>query len=266
MAASPDTETIDGSIFELRPFHRNPTNKEWVCLRKNREITNRYLELAGEFPQCRMVEVGVDRGGSTAFFTKLLQPEKLIALELSNQPVKFISDFLAEHDKEGRVSINWGVDQSDPKVVPGILDRAFGSDPLDLVVDDASHMLVPSTATFEMLFPRLRPGGLYILEYWSGDHLWERQVDLAVEKEPGGELAQQVLAEARKNKERESPMSVLICQLVVAAGLNPDWVSEVRVMDNFCEVRRGKADISRDTPIGNYIGTLGQWLFKDHSH
>jgi predicted O-methyltransferase YrrM len=265
MVESPDTEIIDGSTFELRPFHRNPSNRDWVCLRKNREATDRYLELAPEFRQCRMVEVGVDRGGSTAFFTKLLQPEKLVALELSNQPVKFISDFLAEHDKEGRVSINWGVDQSDRRIVPGILERAFGRNRLDLVVDDASHMLAPSTATFEMLFPRLRPGGLYVLEDWSGSHQWERRVDLAVEKDAGGQLSEKFLANAREHPEKESPMSVLICQLVIAAGRNPAWVSSVRVIDGLCEVRRGDGDIPPDASIRDYVGALGHWMFESHT-
>ncbi len=39
-------------------------------------------------------------------------------------------------------------------------------------------------------------------------------------------------------------MSLLICQLVVAAGRNPDWITEVRATDGFCEIRRGDADIA----------------------
>lgn len=36
------------------------------------------------------------------------------------------------------------------------------------MIDDASHLLTPSTATFNPLFPRLRPG-LSVIEDWSGD-------------------------------------------------------------------------------------------------
>lgn len=265
MAGSPDTELIGGSTFELRPLHRTPSKKGWVCLRKNREAADRYLDMAGEFRECRMVEVGVDRGGSTAFFTKLFNPSKLVAFELSDRPVKFISDFLTEHDREGRVSIHWGVDQSDRNVVPGILDRAFGEQSLDLVVDDASHRLAPSTATFEMLFPRLRPGGVYVLEDWSGLHLQERQIAEALAKDADGRFSEEFLANAREQEVRETPMSVLICQLVMAAGRNPDWVSEIRVIDGFCEVRRGSADIPRDAPLRDYMGALGSWVFEAHT-
>jgi predicted O-methyltransferase YrrM len=270
-----DTEIIDGATFELRPHHFTPTKKKWICLRKSREITNRYLVLAEEFRKCRMVEVGVNWGGSTSFFAKLLKPHKMIALELSSKPVKTIMDFLAEQDPEGRVEIHWGVNQSDRVVVPDIIDRTFGKQSLDLVVDDASHLLAPSTATFEMLFPRLRPGGLFVLEDWSGDHDMERGVinALAKEKDVEGHLSGQFQAAAQAatqaattmHPEQRSPMSVLICQLVIAAGRNPDWISEVRIEDGFCEVRRGEAEIPTSTPIATYTGHLGTWLFEQHT-
>jgi hypothetical protein len=219
MGNSPDIEIISGSTFELRPHNRHPTRKEWICLRKNRNVTNRYLALAKEFFDCRMVEVGVDQGGSTAFFSKLLQPRKLIAIEISSEPVKTITDFLLENDPDERVKIHWGVNQADRVAVPNILDRAFGQHPLDLVVDDACHLLVPSTATFEMLFPRLRPGGLFVLEDWSARHLQERALLSALVNDVDGKFTDQFLTAAAATPKQESPMSVLICQLVVAAEL-----------------------------------------------
>jgi predicted O-methyltransferase YrrM len=259
----PDIEVVDGTTFELRPWDRVPTNAEWVCLRKCRDYTNRYLELANEFRECRMVEVGVDQGGSTSFFLKLLKPEKLVAIELASQPVQTVTDFLATHDPEGRVQIHWGIDQSDRITVPELLNRTFGDRPLDLVIDDASHLLAPSTATFEMLFPRLRPGGLFVLEDWSGDHLTERALKRALESDVDGKLAGEIAATvAEKGYQPSTPMSILICQLAIAAGRNPDWISEIRATDGICEIRRGAADIPIDTPLADYIGRLGQWIFE----
>jgi predicted O-methyltransferase YrrM len=257
----PDLETIDGSIFELRPHHTVPTREEWICLRKNREFINRYLALAEEFHNANMVEVGVDRGGSTAFFTKLLKPRTLVAIELSTRGKRFINNFLSEQDPEGRIQIHWGVDQSDRVVVPEIVNRAFGEDPLDLVVDDGSHVLAPSTATFEMLFPRLRPGGLYVLEDWSADQLMEREVDNALEVDIDGQFAGRFLAAAKESSGNLRRMCVLICQLVITSGRKPDWVSEIRVMDGFCEVRRGSAEIPGNAPIQAYIGAIGSEMF-----
>jgi predicted O-methyltransferase YrrM len=263
MKKFPDIEVVEGTTFELRPWHRAPTNSDWVCLRKCRDFTNRYLAVADEFRGCRMVEIGVDQGGSTAFFWKLLQPEKLIAIELSSEPVETVTNFLSAHDPENRVDIHWGIDQSDRTTVPDILDQAFGDRPLDFVVDDASHLLVPSTATFEMLFPRLRPGGLFMLEDWSCDHLIERGLDNAIAKEVDGRFAAQVEDSiARNGYQPSTPMSVLICQLVVSAGRNPDWISDIRVTDGMCEVRRGPANIPHNTPLEAYTGTLGRWIFE----
>jgi len=262
MTTLPDLEVIDACTFELRPQHRVPTREDWICLRKNREFANRYLQLAGEFHNARMVEVGVDRGGSTAFFTKLFEPETLVAVELSTRAKRFIRGFLSEHDPEGRVQIHWGVDQSDRSVVPGIIDDAFGNAALDLVVDDASHLLEPSTATFEMLFPRLRPGGLYVLEDWSGILLVEREVHNAVVRDAGGAFTGKFRDAVKDGTDKVRPMSILICQLVIAAGRNPDWVAEVRVTDGFCEVRRGAAAIPADTPIREYTGFIGNSLFE----
>ena len=253
----PDIETIDGTVFELRPMKREPTKPDRVCLRKNRTFTNRYLALANEFNHCRMVEVGVDRGGSTSFFTKLFQPEALLAIELSDKPLTTLEDFLAKHDPERKVSLNLGVNQADTVRVPELVKSTFADKSLDIVVDDASHLLQPTTATFEMLFPLLRPGGLYVIEDWSFRHLHERGVTLAMDSDPGGKATKGAIAARDAKVEFETPMSFLICQLVIAAGYRIDWVTDVRVTDGFCEIRRGDAEIPAGTPISNYIGYLG---------
>jgi predicted O-methyltransferase YrrM len=261
MDNSPDLEIIDGATFELRPHKRTPTKQQWICLRKNRRITNRYLELAEEFKNSRMVEIGVDQGGSTSFFAKLLKPKKLIAIELSSEPIKSVTDFLSEQDPEGRVEIHWGVNQADRIAIPNLLDSAFGTHALDLVVDDASHLLSPSIASFEMIFPRLRPGGLYVLEDWSCDHLAELGITQAIENDSDGKFLQSFSAAVMKSTGRRSPMSVLICQLVIASGRNPDWISELHISGGYCEVRRGSAEILPNTPIADYIGDIGQAVF-----
>jgi len=259
MSEVPDTEIVGNITFELRPHHRTPSHPEWVCVRKNRKFVNRYLALEKEFRNCRMVEVGVDQGGGTSFFTKLLQPEALLAIELSNQPVISVAKFLADEDPEHRVSIHWGVDQSDRLKVPDLVSATFGDQSLDLVIDDASHVLTPTIATFEMLFPKLRPGGLFIIEDWSCKHLQEKDLDALIAADPKGKADQKLNAAITSavGTKFEMPLSLLICQLVIAAGRNPEWITEVRATDGFCEIRRGTADIAPGTPISKYIGLLG---------
>lgn len=54
---------------------------------------------------------------------------------------------------------HWGVEQSDARTLGEIGGREFGDEPLDPVVDDASHLLEPTRTTFNALFPRLQHEG-----------------------------------------------------------------------------------------------------------
>jgi demethylmacrocin O-methyltransferase len=70
---------------------------------------------------------------------------------------------------EPRIEIVRG-DQSDPAFLTGLADRIG---PLDIVVDDGSHLSDHVISSFTALFPRLRPGGQYVIEdlqssYWPG--------------------------------------------------------------------------------------------------
>ncbi len=59
-------------------------------------------------------------------------------------------------------------DQSDTAFL-----RGLDTGPLDIVIDDGSHLSQDVITSFHALFPRLRPGGLYVVEdlqtsYWPG--------------------------------------------------------------------------------------------------
>jgi methyltransferase family protein len=61
-------------------------------------------------------------------------------------------------------------DQTDPHRLNEIC-RAHAAGGLDIIVDDASHMGLYSAASYEALFPHLKPGGLYIIEDWCTGYL-----------------------------------------------------------------------------------------------
>jgi hypothetical protein len=68
-----------------------------------------------------------------------------------------------------RVEIRRG-DQSDPAFLHDVAKDLGGS--IDLVVDDGSHVSAHVRASFEVLFPYVSPGGLYVIEdlqtsYWD---------------------------------------------------------------------------------------------------
>jgi hypothetical protein len=61
-------------------------------------------------------------------------------------------------------------DQADPEFLAGLAARIG---PLDIVIDDGSHLSADVLTSFKALFPLLAPGGLYVIEdlqtsFWPG--------------------------------------------------------------------------------------------------
>ncbi|CAA0092586.1 Mycinamicin VI 2''-O-methyltransferase [Halioglobus japonicus] len=258
--AAAHTEVFDGVTFELRPFAKEATNPDWVCVRKKPRLVQQYRALAEELQGCRMMEVGVDQGGGTSLFLKLFKPQQLLAIELSKKPVPKLMDFLAKHDNDDCVDVRWGVDQSDTDTVPRLVEETFDNTPLDLVVDDASHLLEQTTITFDMLFPRLRPDGVYVIEDWSSEHLMEARFTQEIESNPFGELAKEVAN--LDSVEYDTPLSFLICQLLVVSARHPELISSVHIEKSICVIRRGHADIDPTKSIVDYMGDLGRWMLN----
>ncbi len=136
---------------------------------KNRELIEQLVELLTDLEPARIVELGIFRGGSVAFTAAFSRPQKIVAFELSDQPLPLLAEFLEREGLAEHVVTCFGVDQGDPEVEL-IVDREFGSEPIDFVIDDASHLYEPSRRTFEMLFPLIRPGGVYVIEDWASEH------------------------------------------------------------------------------------------------
>jgi hypothetical protein len=52
----------------------------------------------------------------------------------------------------------------------------FGDQPIDLVVDDAAHLLGPTRVSFTALFPHVRPGEVHVIE----DGSWHTRLEVAL--------------------------------------------------------------------------------------
>ena len=92
--------------------------------------------------------------------------------------------------------------------------------PLDLVIDDASHLYGPTKASFEALFPLLREGGVYVIEDWAWEH-WPSY---------GSPYHSWAFD--------ESPTRLAV-QLVEATGTNRNLVARVDVFGGLIAVHRG---------------------------
>jgi hypothetical protein len=64
------------------------------------------------------------------------------------------------------------VGQTDTAALDRIVQDDFDG-PIDLIIDDASHFVSETRISFNALFSRLRPGGVYLVEDWSWAHRME---------------------------------------------------------------------------------------------
>ena len=108
----------------------------------------------------RLLEIGVQSGGSIELWVDLL-PEHSTVLGIDIDPA------CAELAFSGDVRVEIG-DATDRE----FLDRILGGQEFDVIIDDGSHRSADIIAAFELLFPRLAAGGLYIIEdlhagYWA---------------------------------------------------------------------------------------------------
>jgi hypothetical protein len=190
-------------------------------LLKSRQCVDRYVEIVAALAPQRIVELGIFRGGSTALLLELARPEALLAVEYEPEPVAALQAYLTRGGPGAACRAEYGVDQADTERLAQLVAETFGGDDLDLVVDDASHLGPQTRASFEALFPRLRPGGLYVVEDWS----WHLQgLDL-----PG------------------ESMAAFVADLLTAAGRGPGLVAGIEVAWDVLVVRRGAAAVAPGT-------------------
>jgi predicted O-methyltransferase YrrM len=136
-------------------------------IRKPIELANALAAFLGEHLDKNIVELGIAQGGSTALMVLLGRPRHLVSIEYDAEPVRGLVEFIDRRQLGDRVRPYFGVDQADRARVARIVDDEFGDAPLDLVIDDAPHLLAQTTSSFETLFPRLRRGGQYLIEDWN---------------------------------------------------------------------------------------------------
>lgn len=196
------------------------SSPERFLVLKTRQSINRYVDVIRSLQPQHIVELGIFRGGSTALLMELARPQMLAAVEHDPAPVAALDSYLARWGLNRRCRTHYGVDQADRDEVARVVSTSFGSAPLDLVVDDASHLGPQTRASFETLFPRLRPDGLYVIEDWS----WHLQaIDLEGESMEG-----------------------FVSDLLAAAGRGPGLIAGIELVWDVIVVRRGRASV--ETP------------------
>ena len=136
---------------------------------KPRSLVERLADLIDELEPQHIFELGIYGGGGTLFLAELARPRRLVAID--RLPLKQIRDEVERQAATSglrEVVRTFGeVDQADRGRLAEIAEEALDGGALDLVVDDCSHLYEPTRASFNELFPRLRPGGIYMIEDWQ---------------------------------------------------------------------------------------------------
>ena len=166
-----------------------------------------------DFSRVRNVmELGFFRGGSAAFFFELLNPDKLVTVEIRPEPP---AEFKAYHQSSAarldRLKLHTSINQANRAKLRTICETEFGQTPLDLVIDDASHMYLPTRISVETIFRRVRQGGYYVIEDWGWAHRG------AFQKE--GSLWH-----------KEPALSNLLFELQMVQATHPDWIEKIVVL------------------------------------
>jgi predicted O-methyltransferase YrrM len=187
----------------------------------------RFWEARPDFDPKRVLELGIWDGGSAAFWFEVLQPQKYVGVDRGTLGEGSFDRYLDSTGLRDRLSVHWGVDQADRPALGRIADREFDA-PIDLVLDDASHRYGPTKASFEVLYPRLRPGGLYVIEDWGWRH-WQ-----GLDEDPD------------PRPSRTAPTR-LVVELIEAAATAPEAFAEVTVNSLLAVVQRGPAKLEPAT-------------------
>jgi predicted O-methyltransferase YrrM len=257
VADSTEIETLEDGRWKVGDTefvysYGTDSRADRLMIRKPPDLVDLYVELCRDFRHAAIVELGIAAGGSTALISLLAQPRKLVACELDDVPVPGLTQFIANHGDADVVRPFYGVDQSDRLRLAEIVDAEFGSEPLDLVIDDASHLYAETLASFEVLYPRLRDGGVFVVEDWTIDHFGAKWVLTVMSDRDAPDFAERErrLTEALVKKRDgvgRTALHRLVVELIQASVDSSDVVCDVKVDKHWIVVRKGPAKLDRST-------------------
>ena len=251
---------VDGLEFagDLVSYTEMTTPDRVVILKETR-LLRQYLDFLAPHRVDNLLELGIWQGGSPLFYGLATDVGKVVALDrLNPSPTPnptgqdrnmalahrnpAINQIIEKYRLGEKIRLNFGVSQDDRAVITAILDREFPGQHLDLVIDDASHQYELSRRSFEILFPRLREGGLYIIEDWHWAHIDSPRYQNG--EAFGGQPA---------------PTN-LIFELLIAYGGHPDLFWNIVVRDWFVAIQRGSKQLAQDFQLDDLLRMRGKRL------
>lgn len=164
------TSDAEGSLggipvrYVSSDFDAHKTTETQIVVLKPASMVRDYQRLISD-PR-RIIEIGIYQGGSALLTADMFPNAKLLGIDWARRGSPAIAHHIQRLGFSGRVRLYFGISQDDPRVGQLVEDE-FGREAPDLIVDDASHNYGFTTRCFDILFPRLAVGGIYIIEDWG---------------------------------------------------------------------------------------------------
>lgn len=230
-----DRLEIGDFIFSLGQYKSESWNlgNECFVLWKDKVLIDQYKDFFKTYdkPIDNVLELGMWDGGSTALWTEVLEPKKIVGIDhLDKSDTDYFKKWMA-NKKQTKLSTYWNTNQENNASLIKIISNEFPNSSLDIVIDDASHLYSSTIQSFETIFPLLKPGALYILEDWAWLH-WKKWVY----QFPKGE-----------------EISSLVYKFVQATGSYSNVISSVKVYPGFAVIERGNHEINHGFKIDDNI-------------
>ena len=107
------------------------------------------------FEKINFLEIGVGRGNSLFMWKKFFVNANIYGIEIDKTYLEY------SKNKLENIEIFIG-DQSNEKFLKKVCKKV--EDDFDIIIDDGSHITGHQVITFEYLFKKLNPGGVYVIE------------------------------------------------------------------------------------------------------
>jgi hypothetical protein len=221
----PDRMILDDLVFRIEHNLSDDWELGADCFRffKVKGLVDAYASAFAclvEFQPKNVFELGIWDGGSIAFWFEWFKPDKHVAIDFSRgEDSAYFRKYIESRGINERIKTFWETNQADASRICDITDAEFDG-PLDLVIDDCSHLYGPTKTSFEALFPYLRTGGLYVIEDWNWSYIKEFQSQ-----------------DCRWAYEK--PLAELVFELLGATGSSNPLIQNIIVYQNFVIVVKG---------------------------